>query len=279
MINMKNIVLNLILITFLSSCSSNKELDNSFSTNVSDVNLYNQAMIKLKKKKFEEAIEIFTELEIQYPYSPWAARGQLFTGFAHYTANEYDEAILTLSKFVELNPNHSLIPYAIYLKAYSYFERIPDINLDQKFSTRAYEEFSELINRYPNSKYAKKSLKHITKLNNHLAAKEIKIGKFYQSKGDYLAAIKRYKVILKDYRKSKLVSECIYRLIESYTSLGLVKQSFYLYKILEFNFPKSKWQKEGLVLVKKFNLNKNLRKYRKKQLDLDKLKPLDLELI
>ena len=108
-------------------------------------------------------------------------------GFAHYTANEYDEAILNLSKFVELNPNHNLIPYAIYLKAYSYFERIPDINLDQKFSMRAYEEFSELINRYQ-SKYAKKSHKHI-KTKNHLAAKEIKVGKFYQSKGDYLAAI------------------------------------------------------------------------------------------
>ena len=78
-----------------------------------------------------------------------------------------------------------------------------------------------------------------------MAAKEIKIGKFYQSKGDYLAAIKRYKVILKDYRKSKLVSECIYRLIESYVSLGLIKQSFYLYKILEFNFPNQSGKKKG----------------------------------
>ncbi len=275
---MKNIVLVLALI-LLSSCSTNEEFNNSFSSNSSDVSLYNQAMAKLKKKEFEEAIDIFTELEIQYPYSPWASRGQLFTGFAHYTANEYDEAILTLSKFVELNPNHPLIPYAIYLKAYSYFERIPDINLDQKFSTRAYEEFSELINRYPKSKYARKSKKHLKKLNNHLAAKEIKVGKFYQSKGDYLAAIKRYNIILKDYRKSRLVSESIYRLIESYVSLGLVKQSFYLYKILEFNFPKSKWQKEGLILVKKYKLNKNLKKFKKKQLDLEKLKPLDLELI
>ena len=191
----------------------------------------------------------------------------------------YDEAILSLSKFVELNPNHPLIPYAIYLKAYSYFERIPDINLDQKFSTRAYDEFSELINRYPKSKYARKSKKHITKLKNHLAAKEIKVGKFYQSKGDYLAAIKRYKIVLKQYRKSKLVSESIYRLIESYVALGLVKQSYYLYKILEFNFPKSKWKKEGLILVEKYKLNKNLKKYKKKQLDLEKLKPLDLELI
>ena len=276
---MKNHMLILVILTFFNSCSSNKDVNNSFSKNSDDIGLYNQAMNKLKEKEFEEAIEIFSELEIQYPYSPWAARGQLFTGFAHYTANEYDEAILTLSKFVELNPNHPLIPYAIYLKAYSYFERIPDINLDQKFSTRAFEEFSELINRYPNSKYAKKSAKHITKLNNHLAAKEIKVGKFYQSNGDYLAAIKRYKIILKDYRKSNLVSECIYRLIESYVSLGLIKQSFYLYKILEYNFPKSKWQKEGLVLVEKYKLNKNLKKYKKKHLDLERLKPLDLELI
>ncbi len=276
---MKNHMLILVILTFFNSCSSNKDVNNSFSKNSDDISLYNQAMNKLKEKEFEEAIEIFSELEIQYPYSPWAARGQLFTGFAHYTANQYDEAILTLSKFVELNPNHPLIPYAIYLKAYSYFERIPDINLDQKFSTRAFEEFSELINRYPNSKYAKKSAKHITKLNNHLAAKEIKVGKFYQSNGDYLAAIKRYKIILKDYRKSNLVSECIYRLIESYVSLGLIKQSFYLYKILEYNFPKSKWQKEGLVLVEKYKLNKNLKKYKKKQLDLERLKPLDLELI
>ena len=276
---MRNNLLIIIFLIILSSCSTNKEVDNNFSMNSDDVTLYNQAMVKLKKKEFTEAIDIFSELEIQYPYSPWAARGQLFTGFAHYTSNEYDEAILSLSKFVELNPNHPLIPYAIYLKAYSYFERIPDINLDQKFSTRAYEEFSELINRYPKSKYARKSKKHISKLNNHLAAKEIKVGKFYQSNGDYLAAIKRYKIVLKQYRKSKLVSESIYRLIESYVALGLVKQSYYLYKILEFNFPKSKWKKEGLILVEKYKLNKNLKKYKKKQLDLEKLKPIDLELI
>ena len=223
------------LCLMIFSCSTNDEIRSDFSSYDDDVALYNEAMDQLKKKNFDEAIDTFTELEIQYPYSTWASRGQLLTGFAHYTANEYDEAILNLSKFIELNPNHKLIPYAIYLKAYSYFERIPEINLDQKFSTRALEEFSELINRYPNSKYAKKSRKHIRRLNNHLAAKEIQVGKFYQSKGNYLAAIKRYKLVLIEYKKSTLIPESIYRLIESYTALGLVKQSFYLYKILEFN--------------------------------------------
>ena len=276
---MKKTMLIIFLCFFFQGCSSKKEFVQNYNNGLDDVNLYNNAMLKLKAKEFEEAIELFTELEIQYPYSPWASRGQLLTGFAHYTANEYDEAILSLSKFIELNPNHELIPYAIYLKAYSYFERIADIKLDQKFSSRAFEEFSELINRYPNSKYSKKSKKHLQKLKNHLAAKEISVGKFYQSNGDFLAAIKRYKVVLRDYRKSILIPESIYRLIESYVSLGLVKQSFYLYKILEFNFPKSKWKQEGNSLVKKYNLNKNLKKYKKEQLDLQEIENIDFDLI
>ena len=231
-----NVLIILICLVF-ASCSNDKDSKSNIFKSSDDVTLYNMAMKSLKEKEFQEAVDLFTELEIQYPYSKWAARGQMMTGFAHYTANEYDEAILSLSKFIELNPNHDLIPYAIYLKAYSYFERIPDINLDQKFSSRAFEEFSELINRYPNSKYSRKSKKHLIKLNNHLAAKEIKIGKFYQSQGNYLAAVKRYKVVLKQYRQSTLIPESIFRLMESYVSLGLVKQSYYLYKILEFNFP------------------------------------------
>ena len=271
-------VLTLILILFFSSCSSDKEIKQNISTS-DDVSLYNLAMKDLKKRKYEEAIDTFTELEIQYPYSNWASRGQLMIGFAHYSANEYDEAILNLSKFVELNPNHELIPYAIYLKAYSYFERIPDINLDQKFSTRAYEEFSELINRYPRSKYAVKSKEHVKKLKNHLAAKEIKVGKYYQSQGDYLAAVKRYKVVLKEYRQSTQIPESIFRLIESYVSLGLIKQSYYLFKILEYNFPRSQWTREGSKIVEKYKINKNLAKYKKKQLDLKKLKSSDLDLL
>ena len=124
-------LLTLFTLCMLFSCSTSDNIETNYSS-LDDIKLYNKAMSQLKKKKFDEAIETFSELEIQYPYSPWASRGQLLTGFVHYTANEYDEAILSLSKFIELNPNHPMIPYAIYLKAYSYFERIPDINLDQK---------------------------------------------------------------------------------------------------------------------------------------------------
>jgi outer membrane protein assembly factor BamD len=232
----------------------------------------------LKIKKFDQAIERFTELEIQYPYSDWSARGQMLIGFSHYSNREYDEAILSLSKFTELNPDHTLVPYAIFLKGYSYYERIPNIKLDQEYSSKALEEFLELTNRYPNSKYKKKSFEIIKILRNHLSSKELLIGKFYQSKGNYLAAIKRYKQILKKYKRSVHTPESLYRLIESYTSLGLVKQSSYLYKILSYNFPKSLWKKEGETLAKKYKINVNLKKYNKQAIDLDNLKDKDFEL-
>ena len=271
-------IFRFIVLIFVLGCSNNEKTQttNNFS---SDIELYKSAMNHLKKKEFNEAVETFSELEIQHPYSKWATKGQLMAGFAHYKANEYEEAILTLSKFIELNPTHKSIPYAMYLKAYSYYERMPDVNLDQKLSDRAVEEFSELINKYPNSKYAKKSMSHLRSLKNHLASREVKIAKFYQSQGYFLASIKRYKSVLREYKKSTHIPESIFRLIECYISLGLVKQSFYFYKILEYNFPKTEWAEESEKLIKDNKINLNLKKFKKRQLDLKSLKAEDFDLI
>jgi len=274
---MKKILLVSLFLFSLSTCSSEKSIINNTQLN-NDVELYNAGLKLLKTKRFDDAIERFTELEIQYPYSDWSARGQMLIGFSHYSNREYDEAILSLSKFTELNPDHPLVPYAIFLKGYSYYERIPSIELDQEYALQALEEFLELTNRYPNSKYKKKSFEIIKILRNHLSSKELLVGKFYQSKGNYLAAIKRYKQILKKYKRSVHTPESLYRLIESYTSLGLVKQANYLYKILSYNFPKSSWKKEGETLAKKYKINVNLKKYNKQAIDLDNLKDKDFEL-
>ena len=274
---MKRLLLVSLFLFSLNTCSSEKTIVNNTQLD-NDVELYNAGLKLLKTKRFDEAIERFTELEIQFPYSDWSARGQMLIGFSHYSNGEYDEAILSLSKFTELNPDHPLVPYAIFLKGYSYYERIPNIKLDQEYSAKALEEFLELTNRYPNSKYKKKSFEIIKILRNHLSSKELLIGKFYQSKGNYLAAIKRYKQILKKYKRSVHTPESLYRLIESYTSLGLVKQANYLYKILSYNFPKSSWKKEGETLAKKYKINVNLKKYNKQAIDLDNLKDKDFEL-
>ena len=274
---MKKKLLVPIFLFLLNTCSSDKNIVINEQLN-NDVEIYNSGLELLKKKKFDEAIDQFTELEIQYPYSDWSARGQMLIGFSHYSNREYDEAILSLSKFTELNPDHPLVPYAMFLKGYSYYERIPDIELDQEYSIRALEEFLELTNRYPNSKYKKKSFEIIKILRNHLSSKELLIGKFYQSKGNYLAAIKRYKQILKKYKRSVHTPESLFRLLESYTSIGLIKQASYLYKVLSYNFPKSSWKKEGDSLAKKYRITSNLKKYKKQAIDLNNLRDKDFEL-
>ena len=274
---MKKKLLVPIFLFLLNTCSSDKNIVINEQLN-NDVEIYNSGLELLKKKKFDEAIDQFTELEIQYPYSDWSARGQMLIGFSHYSNREYDEAILSLSKFTELNPDHPLVPYAMFLKGYSYYERIPDIELDQEYSLRALEEFLELTNRYPNSKYKKKSFEIIKILRNHLSSKELLIGKFYQSKGNYLAAIKRYKQILKKYKRSVHTPESLFRLLESYTSIGLIKQASYLYKVLSYNFPKSSWKKEGDSLAKKYRITSNLKKYKKQAIDLNNLRDKDFEL-
>ena len=164
----------------------------------------------------------------------------------------------------------------MYLKAYSYYERMPAVDFDQRTSEKAIEEFKELINKFPKSRYAKKSILHLNTLNNHLAAREIEIAKFYQSQGFYLAGIKRYKRILSEYKKSTHTPEAIFRLIESYTSLGLSRQAIYLYKILEYNFKQTQWVKEAKGLVLK---NVNFVKFKKKELDLNKLNEDDFDLM
>ena len=274
---MKIKLLVFIFLFLLNACSSDKNIVINKQLN-NDVEIYNSGLKLLKKRKFNEAIERFTELEIQYPYSDWSARGQMLIGFSHYSNREYDEAILSLSKFTELNPDHPLVPYAIFLKGYSYYERIPNIELDQEYSEKALQQFLELTNRYPNSKYKKKSFEIIKILRNHLSSKELLIGKFYQSKGNYLAAIKRYKQVLKKYKRSVHTPESLFRLVDSYTSIGLVKQANYLYKILSYNFPKSSWKKEGDILAKKYKINTNLKKYKKQAIDLNYLKDKDFEL-
>ena len=268
------LVSSLLLIMF--SCSSTSKNNLNTGSSKSDIALYKEGMRYLKLKDFENAIEIFTELEIVHPYSSLSSKSQLMAGFAQYMSNEYEEAILTLTKFIELNPDHESIPYAMYLKAFSYYERMPSVNFDQRTSEKAIEEFRELINKFPKSRYSKTAMLHLNTLNNHLAAREIEIAKFYQSQRFYLAGIKRYKKVISEFKKSTHIPEAIFRLIECYTSLGLSKQAIYLYKILEYNFKQTEWVKEAKGLVLK---NANFAKFKKKELDLKKLNIDDFDLM
>jgi len=239
----------LIITIFFSSCTSDEQIDVSYALQ-SDKIIYNEAMNLLKIKKYEEAHEIFTELDLQHPYSKWATKGQLMSGFSLYKANKYDEAVFVFEKFINLNPNSPNLDYAHYLRGFCYYERMSQVSRDQKLAQKALESFVELRNRFPKSKYSKKARNHISLLNNQLAGKEISVGKFYQSKGKYLSGILRYKTVIKTYKNSAQVPEAIYRIIESYIALGLNSQASTLTSILKYNFPNSIWFSSAISLLR-----------------------------
>ena len=270
-------ILIIIVAILVSTCSTDDEIDLNYELK-SDKIIYNEAMSLLKMKKYEEANDIFTELDLQHPYSKWATKGQLMSGFSLYKANKYDEAIFVFEKFINLNPNNPNLDYAHYLRGFCYYERISQVSRDQKLAKKALDSFIELKNKFPNSKYSLKSKNHIALLNNQLAGKEMSIGMFYQSKGKYLSSILRYKSVLKNYKNSAQVPEAIYRIIESYLSLGLNKQALKLTKILKHNFPISNWYSSANELLQDNNIDytthtnkKNTNSLNLQSIDFDEL--------
>lgn len=255
----------------VASCSSNSdEMQINYSLR-SDSALYNEALSALKSKEFNIAHELFTELDLQHPYSKWATKGQLMSGFSLYKDNKYDEAIFVLSKFINLNPNNPDLDYAYYLKGYCYYERINLVSRDQKYAESAFETFNELKNKFPKSKYANKSIKHIRLLNNQLAGKEISVAKFYQTRGNFLSGILRYKEVLKKYKNSAQIPESLYRIIECYLSLGIKNEALRFTKVLAYNFPKSQWSRDSLILMKKHQISYKIDYEANKSLDLENI--------
>ena len=270
---MKNKFYTILLIFFLNCCSSNNNelLDQNLSR--TDKVMYNEAYKKLMAGNFEEANVLFTELDLKHPYSKWAIKGQLMSGFSLYQENKYDEAIFVLDKFINLNPKHKSLDYAHYLKGFCFYERINNVSRDQSMARTAKKTFTELKNKFPKSKYSLKARQHIKLLNNQLAGYEMIIGKYYQKRGKFIAATLRYKTILKKYKNSAQIPESLFRIIECYLSLGIEPQAITFLNILNYNFPKSQWSTEAISLMEKTKIKitflKDLKD--KKKIDINEL--------
>jgi outer membrane protein assembly factor BamD len=159
--------------------------------------LYNGALNQLYLKNYEESARLFDEVERQHPYSAWASKAQLMAAFAQYQDSMYDDAINTLDRFIQLHPGHKDIAYAYYLRGISYYEQISDVERDQKMTRLALANLDEVSRRFPDSKYARDSRFKMDLTRDHLAGKHMSIGRFYLSSGEYLAAINRFRTVIK----------------------------------------------------------------------------------
>jgi outer membrane protein assembly factor BamD len=211
--------------------------------------IYNQAMDKLLAGDSELAAKDFDEVERQHPYSVWARKSQLMAAYSQYLVNNYDEAILTARRFLQLHPGNRDAPYAYYLIAISYYEQIADIGRDQKITELALESLSEVVGRYPSSEYARDARLKIDLASDHLAGKEMEIGRYYLQRDHYGAAINRFRHVIKFYQTTSHVPEALHRLTEAYLSLGIQDEAKNSAAMLGFNYPGSEWYLDSYALL------------------------------
>ncbi len=211
--------------------------------------LYNEAMDALEDGDQKKAAGLFEEVERQHPYSPWATKSQLMAAYAYYEANEYEDATAALDRFVRLHPANPDVPYALYLKGLCSYEQISDVTRDQRMSRDALADFQALVKRYPASPYARDARLKIDLINDHLAGKEMEVGRFYQRTGHHLAAINRFLIVVESFQTTTHTPEALHRLVESYTALGLVDEAQKTAAVLGYNFPGSEWYSDSYEIL------------------------------
>ena len=215
-----------------------------------DVNtLYALAKETMDAQRYEEAAKLFDEVERQHPYSVWARRAQLMSSFSYYMARKYPEAISSSQRFLTIHPGNKDAPYAHYLVAMSYYEQIEDVTRDQRITQQAADAFGELIRRYPESRYANDARLKVDLINDHLAGKDMEIGRFYQRSGQWLAATLRFRNVVDKYQTTNHTPEALERLVESYLALGLPQEAQKSAAVLGRNYPGSVWYKRSYDLI------------------------------
>ncbi|MEO5336970.1 MAG: outer membrane protein assembly factor BamD [Magnetospirillum sp. WYHS-4] len=211
--------------------------------------LYNDALGALERGNYEGAAKAFDEVERQHPYSAWATKAQLMAAYANYERSKYDDAIVGLDRFIQLHPSNKDIPYAYYLKALCYYEQISDVARDQKITDLARKTLRELITRYPQSKYSRDAKLKYDLTEDHLAGKEMDIGRHYLRTKHYLAAINRFKVVTERFQTTTHVPEALHRLAEAYVALGLTQDAERVTAVLGHNYPGSDWYLDAYEMV------------------------------
>jgi len=211
--------------------------------------IYNEAADLMGEKQYKAAQARFEDVERLYPYSNWATQAQMMAAYAAYQDLRYDEAVLALDRFAELHPSSEKMDYVLYLKALCYYEQLTDVKRDQAMTMQAVEAFSALIARYPDSKYARDAKLKRDLTMDHLAGKEMEIGRYYLTRGEYNAAINRFAAVIRDYQTTTHVPEALHRLVECYISLGIIDQAIKIAAVLGHNFPGSKWYQDTFDLL------------------------------
>ncbi len=213
--------------------------------------LYGEAQRRLDNGNTLVAAALFDEVERQHPYSPWARRAQLMSAFSYYIARDYNKAIQNAQRFLSIHPGNKDAPYAYYLIALSYYEQISDVNRDQKITEQAQTALREVNRRFPQTEYAADARLKLDLVADHLAGKEMEIGRHYQRMGLWLAADMRFRNVIEKFDTTSHTAEALYRLTESSIALGIPEEAVKYASVLGANYPGNEWYEKAFKLVNK----------------------------
>jgi len=216
--------------------------------------IYADAWKQINKGNWDQAATQFNEVDRQHPYSVWARRAQLMSAFCSYQANKYDDAVATADQYISLHPGSPEVAYAFYLKAISLYEQIVDVGRDQSKTQGALVALQDVVQRFPDTEYARDATLKIDLTQDHLAGKEMEVGRYYLTRGDYIGAINRFRVVIDQYQTTPQIAEALERLSEAYYSLGLDSEAQTAAAVLGANYPGTVWYQDSYNILKGRNL-------------------------
>jgi len=200
-------------------------------------------------RKPDEGIRYFSEVERLYPYSEWAKRALIMEAFSYHKARKYEDARASAQRFLDYYPGDQDAAYAKYLLALSYYDQIDEVGRDQGLTFQALQALRAVIEDYPDTDYARSAILKFDMAFDHLAAKEMEIGRYYLKKGHYAAAINRFRVVVQDFQTTSHTAEALHRLVEAYLALGLSDEAQTAGAILGYNYQSSPFYQDSFKLL------------------------------
>ena len=240
----------------LAGCGATTSLSPGVSIeSIGPAEIYQQGELELNKNKNSRAAEYFGEIERLYPYSEWAKRGLIMQAFAYHKDENYQLSRGAASRFVDFYPADDDVAYAYYLIGLSYYDQIDAVGRDQGVVRNALESFRVLFEQFPNSEYAKPAKLKFDLAFDHLAGKEMEVGRYYLKDGYYTAAINRFRIVVEDFQTTTHTPESLHRLVEAYLSLGFSDEAQTAGAILGHNYKDSDWYASSYELLKSRGLS------------------------
>jgi outer membrane protein assembly factor BamD len=206
-----------------------------------------EAQTAVDAGNYEKAVKIYEALEARYPFGETSAQTQLDIAYAYYKSGDADAALAAADRFIKINPRNPSVDYAYYLKGlvnynrgFGFVDRFLPTDSSQRDTTtakEAYENFSELIKRFPNSKYVEDAKQRMIALNNNLAMHEVHIARYYIKRKAYVAAVNRASEVIEKYPRTPAMPFALEVMKEAYTKLEMTEQANDIDRIYQLNYP------------------------------------------